>query len=553
MTVGLAAVTARAARGRVAVAWLVPLVAAGFFWYARNLFRTGNPLPWFELGVGPLSLAAPPQLQGLTVAHYATDSEVWRTVFFPGLHDRFGTVWVAVFALALAGMALSIALGRSRLHRVLGAAAVVGVVAYMTSPGTAAGPEGFPIFFSATARYVDPALALGLALLPLVPRLDALARRWWVIAGLAVLLAATLTNQGVTPLDASRAGFAIACAALLAGAAALAGGRRAVPRAALSGAVGVVALVAVVGGWAVTDAYLGDRYSRGELSWARDLEDSRIALALLVAALLTSLGPRASKVAVIVLLAAVAGAGLRSLDPARRRPATPEVASYIERVAAPGDPVLYGLGEVGALGVYLGEDHPVEEDTADRSVWRRAAAGGDVFLVRGEVGALALMPRYAGPGARFALRGTREFAGLRRLAVGRYSGGRVEGGLERERGREVIEISPGRDLFVQPGLVRGFREQFQAAGRLFTVTGWGIAADESQAVDAVFAFVRGRLVGVATPTVLRGDVERVHGYDVSGAGFVLQGVVPEAGAAGEDDVRVFGVVGTRASEIPPVR
>jgi hypothetical protein len=276
MTIGLIAAAPRLARRRVAAAWTLPLVAAGFYWYARNLFAVGNPLPWFAFDLGPLSLPSPPQLQGLRVSHYLTDSHLWKDVFFPGLRDRFGTVWPVVFGLGLAGMALSVWRGPTRIHKVLGAAAAVGLLEYLLTPGTAAGPEGFPIFFSATARYVAPSMVLGLVLLPLVPGVDRFAQRRWFLAGLAVLLAATLSNQGVEPLDASRAGFALACLALLAGLAWIDTGRTALPR--WAAAAALLGVCFVLAGWRVADSYLADRYARGELSWAKEIRDSRIAL-----------------------------------------------------------------------------------------------------------------------------------------------------------------------------------------------------------------------------------------------------------------------------------
>ena len=194
ITVGLALVVPRAARRAVAGAWLGALLAAGGFWYARNLFTIGNPLPWF--GFGPLHLPSPPFLQDPSVAHYLTDTQIWRTVYFPGFHDRFGTVWVVVAALALAGIVLAVVRGANPMHRMLGAVGAIGLVAYAVAPNTAAGPEGFPIFFSATARYAAPALALGLVLLPLVPWLRSLAARAWVQAVLFGLLLATLTEPG---------------------------------------------------------------------------------------------------------------------------------------------------------------------------------------------------------------------------------------------------------------------------------------------------------------------------------------------------------------------
>jgi len=45
-------------------------------------------------------------------------------------------------------------------------------IAYLFTPLTAAGPDGHPLAFGINLRYLTPGLALGLALLPLEPRLS---------------------------------------------------------------------------------------------------------------------------------------------------------------------------------------------------------------------------------------------------------------------------------------------------------------------------------------------------------------------------------------------
>ena len=55
--------------------------------------------------------------------------------------------------------------------RLAGAVTIVAAIAYLFTPLTAAGPEGHPLAFGINLRYLTPALALGLALLPLEPRI----------------------------------------------------------------------------------------------------------------------------------------------------------------------------------------------------------------------------------------------------------------------------------------------------------------------------------------------------------------------------------------------
>ncbi len=73
--------------------FLAAVIAGGGFWYLRNLVHSGNPLPWID-EIGPISLPAPEVALELrppfSVAHYATDFDVWREWFGPGL-DRLGS------------------------------------------------------------------------------------------------------------------------------------------------------------------------------------------------------------------------------------------------------------------------------------------------------------------------------------------------------------------------------------------------------------------------------------------------------------------------------
>jgi hypothetical protein len=257
-------------------------------------------------------------------------------------------------------------------------------------------------------------------------------------------------------------------------------------------------------------------------------------------------------VAAALLLGVVGLTGLFSLGASRRRPATPAVVAYIERTAAPRDPVVSGLGDVGALSIYLDRRRPlIQGEGADEAAWRRPP-GGSVFVVRAKLGSLPLMPRYGGPGNRFLLRGVKKFTGLRPLAVGRYSG-LVHARLVDTGGRTVIAMRPGRDIAVRPGTVQGYLEDLTVAGGSAAVTGWGIASDHSGPADAVFAFVDGRLLGMTVPAIPRKDVARSYGNAVAGCGFGFRAAI--AGALSRlpsKRLRVFAAVGGRASELPPL-
>ena len=83
--------------------------------------------------------------------------------------------------------------GSTPLLRVLGAVVLFTTLAYLFTPLTAAGEEGQPIAFEWNVRYVAPAAAVGLAMLPVLVAADGdRRRRDAVLAFLSVLAAATV-------------------------------------------------------------------------------------------------------------------------------------------------------------------------------------------------------------------------------------------------------------------------------------------------------------------------------------------------------------------------
>jgi hypothetical protein len=188
-------------------------LAGGGYWYLRNLIHSGNPLPWIH-HLGPIDLPSPEQALGGREAHsvfsYLTNGSVWSDWFFPGLHGALWILWPVVGAAALAGLLLALipllfsrtstspprwwaenssqggvfgpstsAAGRT-VAEVLAIAGLVGLaaaVSWLVSPTSASGPSGMPRGFESGLRYLTPALILGLALLPTVPPVRALAAR----------------------------------------------------------------------------------------------------------------------------------------------------------------------------------------------------------------------------------------------------------------------------------------------------------------------------------------------------------------------------------------
>ena len=149
--------------------WFAAGLAGGGYWYLRNLVTSGNPLPQLE-SLGPISLPHPERLQSgrpdFSIAHYATDTGVWREYFEPGLHQAFGALWPLVITAAVAGALAALVSGRPRVLRWIGGVALSGLLAYLFTPLSAAGADGAPTGFGINIRYAIPALLAGLTLLP---------------------------------------------------------------------------------------------------------------------------------------------------------------------------------------------------------------------------------------------------------------------------------------------------------------------------------------------------------------------------------------------------
>jgi hypothetical protein len=222
----------------------------------------------------------------LSVAHYATDLDVWRDAFRPGLHRALGPGWALLLALAGAGLVATLLPRAEPRLRGLGVVGLLSVLAYVVTPGTALGHEGEPtFFFMANLRYLTPALALALALLPLAPARAGRAGRLAVGAGLIATLALT---QAATDLPAwpgrHRYVGAVAAVAVLAGAALWVGGwvRRAgsLRPPVLAAVVGVGLALVVGGGHLAQRRYLDHRYAGDPVAaWADTVHDRRIAIA----------------------------------------------------------------------------------------------------------------------------------------------------------------------------------------------------------------------------------------------------------------------------------
>jgi hypothetical protein len=281
-------------RLRSAAVWAVSGLLGGGFWYLRNLVATGNPIPQIE-AIGPIQLPGPERLQegrpDFTVLHYLTDTAIWRDYFFPGLREGFGVLWPVLLAITVVGLIAVIWRGPGRLTRAHGFAALAAIAVYLITPLSAAGAEGAPDAFAINLRFLAPALAMGLVLIPLVswfrnPRAQ---------IGLAVVLLVLFFAGGNDDAIWSESGrvFGIALALVLVVFPSLAWHYRerldvkaaGAPLLVWAGAAAVAAGLLL--SWPLADRYIDSRYNEFEAKaglvepyrWANEVEDARIGLA----------------------------------------------------------------------------------------------------------------------------------------------------------------------------------------------------------------------------------------------------------------------------------
>jgi hypothetical protein len=289
LTVAAIALAAKGRRAAAAAWWLVPALAGGAYWYARNLVASGNPVPQVR-DLGPLHLPGPDRLQtgrpDFSILHYATDTGVWRHYFSPGLHEAFGGLWPLVLLLGIAGGLLALLRGRDPALRWTGAVALFAMAAYLVTPLSAAGAEGAPVAFAINIRFLVPSLCLGLALLPLGLPLRSERAGWIAFAVLVLVMAATDRSDAVLRAPGREFGILVALLAVGVPTGLWLARSRGAGRAALAAGASLLVLAVVAIGYPVQRDYFRDRYRHFDAydlgrayRWAEQTHDVRIGLA----------------------------------------------------------------------------------------------------------------------------------------------------------------------------------------------------------------------------------------------------------------------------------
>jgi hypothetical protein len=296
LTVGVWVLARRGRRLTEGGIWLLLVALPGGFWYFRNLAAVGNPLPSLNIKLGPLALPGPAiGTPTPTVAHFLFNGSAWRHYFLPGLRLSFGPAWWALLALAGAGLILGAVSGPGRMPKMLGWVGLATGVAFLISPQYLT-ILGAPVNFVYNVRYADPAVVLGLVLLPIIP----VVRRDWrpslVLAGYVGILAVTQLDGTIWPIDLLAQRFAApiggtdSLVGLMLGVAVLGLGsalfriRHARSRWRPSFLATVAVSVALLAsGFALQQEYLRNRYTGAStpsyVTWAQHVSNARIAVA----------------------------------------------------------------------------------------------------------------------------------------------------------------------------------------------------------------------------------------------------------------------------------
>jgi hypothetical protein len=242
----------RTVRRRCAGGFTVAVVLTGSYWYLRNLYWSGSPLPRTASMIPIARLG----------------NSVFRDqYFFPAFPLRFGTAWPFMVAIPIVACVAATVMGGNRARRAVGALGLACVGGYLLSPQVASNAA-----FSTTLRYGVFGLAVGFIAFPIV------AARWertGVLVASSVLALLAMWNVQIQFRTATTSGMRDGWLALAAAVAAIVAGRVLGSRdwhaaAIRSGAaVGIVAVVACIGAFGFAQKYEDDAWRNQPVTHAR--------------------------------------------------------------------------------------------------------------------------------------------------------------------------------------------------------------------------------------------------------------------------------------------
>ena len=288
--------------GRRGAALALAALLTGGWWYLHDLILVGNPLGT-RLRVGPLMLPGPRSplaaASQQTVLSQVRHLSLWGSRFIPGLTHAFGVAWPLLFAGSAVALALAIIRPGAKARRgpgpwsvrVLAVAAAAGGLTYLVLPTGAAGIGTGTVLFEVNLRYITPALALALLLVPVIVTQRAPTRAHWLPPAMVLALVLAQAERSLWPSSPPRhLVFLVAASALTATVAGARRGRGRM-RALSPAAVAAAGAIALAGAFAVAFVvqrhYLQRRYRAGLATdrglgaiyaWAQTVSHARIAL-----------------------------------------------------------------------------------------------------------------------------------------------------------------------------------------------------------------------------------------------------------------------------------
>lgn len=223
LLVVLAVLTPKPSRVATVIRFVVGTAVTGGYWYLRNLFAIGNPIPGLKLLPLPHPVTPSMDIFGQNLLANIRDKTLWRLSLLPGLRTAMGPAWFVILGVMLLTMAVGLVTLRRRLL-VPVVVSILAFAAFFITPGTVWAPqlvnEPFVHFITANlfafnVRYTLPAVAIALVIVPLVVMRSNFARLA-VTAVLGIVLAATqLGRHGSSSWASHHAATAIAAGAVV--------------------------------------------------------------------------------------------------------------------------------------------------------------------------------------------------------------------------------------------------------------------------------------------------------------------------------------------------